>query len=339
MTPPRPVVRRVGGPGAEASGSITIRPAVEADLPACTQVWRAALSDYLERLGQPPVLADLEPLRRLLAHLRSTDPDRFWVACRTVGPDAGPSPDMLGAGGERIVGFASANVRGGVWFLAMLFVEPAAQARGLGRRLLERSMRESGTRTLGTATDSAQPISNALYARLGIVPRLPLLHLIGEIERPGALPALPAGIVAEPMPAVGGGGTPEVEPALASIDRTLLGYEHPQDHAWLAADGRAGILFRDGSGEPVGYGYTTGSGRIGPVAAIDRGQLAAFVATLVRRARPGAVRSLWVPGDADEVVRTLLAAGLALEPFPALLCWSRPFADFGRYVPISLALL
>lgn len=338
MTPPRPIVRRVGGPGAEGSGGISLRPAVEADLPACTQVWRAALSDYLERLGQPPVMADLEPLRRLLAHLRSTDADRFWVACRTIGPD-GPSPGVVGAGGEHIVGFASANVRGGVWFLAMLFVEPAVQARGLGRRLLEHSMRGSRTRILGTATDSAQPISGALYARLGIVPRLPVLHLIGEIERPGALPPLPAGIVAEPMPAAGGGSDGDLEPALASIDRTILGYEHPQDHAWLTADGRAGVLFRDGSGEAVGFGYTTASGRVGPVAAIDRGHLAAFVATCVRRARPGAVRSLWVPGDADEVIRTLLEAGLALEPFPALLCWSTPFADFGRYVPISLALL
>ena len=123
-----------------------------------------------------------------------TDPDRFWVACQAVVADARPSAGDLGAADESIVGFASANVRGSVWFLAMLFVDPAAQSRGLGRRLLEHSMRGSETRILGTATDSAQPISNALYARLGIVPHLPVPHLIGDVERP------------EPTPVPGAGG-------------------------------------------------------------------------------------------------------------------------------------
>ena len=44
---------------------------------------------------------------------------------------------------------------------------------------------------LATATDSAQPVSNALYAAAGIVPRIPLWSLSGG---PGAsgLPPLPS---------------------------------------------------------------------------------------------------------------------------------------------------
>jgi hypothetical protein len=34
-----------------------------------------------------------------------------------------------------------------------------------------------------------------------------------------------------------------------------------------------------------------------------------------------------------------LRAGLRIEGFPALLCWSRPFGGFERYLPASLALL
>ena len=34
-----------------------------------------------------------------------------------------------------------------------------------------------------------------------------------------------------------------------------------------------------------------------------------------------------------------LQAGLRLEPFPILLCWDQPFADFERYLPISPGLL
>jgi hypothetical protein len=39
------------------------------------------------------------------------------------------------------------------------------------------------------------------------------------------------------------------------------------------------------------------------------------------------------------MVSALLRAGLWIDGFPVLLCWSRPFADFSRYVPISPGLL
>ena len=64
--------------------------------------------------------------------------------------------------------FVSARVRDSHWFLSMLFVLPDEQATGVGRLLLERVLpsADSGM-TLATATDSAQPISNALYSRTG----------------------------------------------------------------------------------------------------------------------------------------------------------------------------
>jgi hypothetical protein len=35
----------------------------------------------------------------------------------------------------------------------------------------------------------------------------------------------------------------------------------------------------------------------------------------------------------------LLRAGLRIEGFPAMFCWTRPFAAFERYLPAGLALL
>ena len=49
--------------------------------------------------------------------------------------------------------------------------------------------------------------------------------------------------------------------------------------------------------------------------------------------------SAWIPGSASGALAVLLEAGLRLEDFPALVCWDRPFADFERYVPITLAVL
>ena len=42
---------------------------------------------------------------------------------------------------------------------------------------------------------------------------------------------------------------------------------------------------------------------------------------------------------AGEAVAGLLRAGLRLEDYPILVCWSEPFADFTRYLPISSGLL
>lgn len=330
-----------------SEGPPRYRPAVAEDLAACTRVWRAALADYLGRLNADDGLPfDLEPLRRLLAHLLTTDPERFWVAVRPSGhPEEAIAPGDDAGRGERIVGFGSANVRGGVWFLAMLFVDPAEQAGGIGKRLLERTLAGADGLALGTATDSVQPISNALYARSGIVPRMPCLHLVGRPGPGEPLPALPAGIAAIPFEQVAGDGGAEapghraLAEAVGSIDRTVLGYERPADHAWMRRDGRLGWLYRDGDGRPVGYGYVARVGRVGPVAALEPALLAPVVGHLLAAHVPAGASSLWVPGAAGDVVTALLRAGFRLESFPALFCWDRPIADFERYLPITLALV
>jgi len=330
------------------------RPALEDDLAACTRLWRAALADYLGRLNADDGLPfDLEPLRRLLAHVLATDPERFWVAVRpsAVRDDGQPAgsdqaaPGDGGAGGERIVGFGSATVRGGTWFLGMLFVDPGEQGRGIGRALLERTMTGSDGLVLGTATDSVQPVSNALYARMGIVPRMPCLHLVGRPDDAGRLAGLPDGFVAVPFGRiVGDGGVDstghrELAGAVGSIDRAVLGHERPPDHAWLRRDGRLGWLYRDAGGRPVGYGYVARVGRVGPVAALEPALLAPLVGHLLLAHVPAGASSLWVPGAAGEVIEMLLRSGFRLESFPALLCWSAPIADFARYLPITLALI
>ena len=52
------------------------------------------------------------------------------------------------------------------------------------------------------AIDSAQPISAALYSLYGMPPRMPLLHLIGEVRHPEKVPGLPTGVTATPFEAI-----------------------------------------------------------------------------------------------------------------------------------------
>jgi GNAT superfamily N-acetyltransferase len=319
---------------------IRVRPALPNDLEACADVWRAGLDEYGARVGRPPLVAAPGPLVALLRHLRATDPERFLVAGRPVdGGGAGGEE-----GGERVVAFVSALRRGHVWFLSMLFVHPEEQARGLGRGLLEAVLpsRDDST-TLATCTDAAQPVSNALYARHGIVPRLPVLELVGRPE-PDRLPALPEGVLAVPFELLAGGpadapGRRHLADAIAALDVGLLGYTHPEDHAFLAATGRLGYLYQAGDGQVLGYGYTSAVGRIGPVAVREEALFPGVLGHLLGAVEPAGAFSAWVPGAAGAAMTALLEAGLRVEDFPALLCWDRPFADFARYLPITLAVL
>ena len=323
--------------------AIHLRPAHPGDLPACVGVWHAGLTEYGVRVGRPPMPPTFGPLLGLLGHLLATDPDGFWVAAASVQGTTGAEAANAPARTEGpVVAFVSAIRREHVWFLSMLFVQPGHQERGLGRRLLAQVLAGADDAIHATCTDSAQPISNALYSRLGMVPRVPLMELVGRPGRPVA--GLPGGIRAVPFDLLRAGPTDGAGPrrlaaALERLDRATLGYAHPQDHAYLGAQGRLGYLYEGDDGTVVGYGYASEVGRLGPIAVEDAGLMGPVVGHLLGSVRPAGAFSVWVPGSASAAVATLLAAGLRLEDFPALVCWDRPFADFERYVPITLAVL
>jgi GNAT superfamily N-acetyltransferase len=350
--------------------AITYRYATDDDLTTCTQIWASGIGDYYRnRLHQIWEPGDLEPLRRLLAHLRTTDPELFLVAA------AGPADDA------RVLGFGSANRRGPTWYLSMLFIEPNAQSEGIGRGILTRLLPEgarhevtpgaeptraerddwhgtaraeraagaesmAGTERplIGTAVDSAQPISTGLYARFGMIPQVPVVQVVGRPTALADLPALSSGVSSIPFDELaagppGGPGHRALVDAIGSIDRMVLGYERPEDHRFLRLEGRRGFLFRGGDDAPIGYGYAAPSGRLGPVAALDPIRLATFTTYLLTAVIPPGANAIWVPGGSGDVLPMLLRAGLRIEGFPALLCWDRPVFDVSRYVPISLGLI
>jgi len=279
------------------------------------------------------------------------------------------------AGGQPAIdAFVVALRRDALWFLSMLFVRPAAQGRGLGRALLGAvepgdmapggdasggdgsagsaagPSGQSGSSGLSgpigsraTATDTVQPISNGLYASLGIVPRIPLLRLVGLPARAGAFDPLPAGVEAvafdEVDDAANGLGRSALAAEVDALDRDAAGFTRTVDHGYHALEGRIGFLFRDRDGRAVGYGYSSEAGRLGPIAVRDAALLGPIVGHLIHEVRPRGAFGLWVPGTASEAIVPLLRAGFRLDGFPVLLCWDRPFADFARYIPASPGLL
>lgn len=318
---------------------------------------------FLVAVRTGPSVAPWEPAS---AAARSTGPARIFSPARASG--SGPSRALAGTvpRSERVVGFGIAVQREHVWFLSQLYVLPEEQRRGIGRALLTRIMpslpvggegaaESEGTAeataagparpgVLATCTDSAQPVSNGLYGRFGIVARMPVFNLVGRPIDPAALPRLPEGIEAVPLAApegfpVGGPIEPAAIDAIDSIDRAVLGYAHPADHAFLRAEGRSGFVYRTSRGDPIAYGYSSKAGRFGPVALLDETLTAPVLAHLLTAIEPRGATSAWVPGANDRAMVAMLRAGLRIESFPGLMCWTRPFAAFELYLPAGLSLL
>jgi GNAT superfamily N-acetyltransferase len=313
-----------------STAGLTFRSVQPDELGACASIWRTSINDYIGRLGQSEIPPEVNPVTRLFVHLHATDPARFIVATTK--------------GEGTIVAFGAAVVRERLWYLSMLFVLPEFQGSGLGRQLLDRLLPDDADISRATATDSAQPISNALYSSYGIVPRIPLLSLTGLPQRPEAFGELPSGVVALPFDELAAGppdgvGHRMLVEAIDDLDREVIGVAHPLDHRFLRTESRHGWLYRGPDGGPVGYGYAGEAGRVGPIAVRDEALLAPILGHLTSAVVPRGAFAIWIGGSADRALVPALQAGFRLDAFPVLLCWDRPFADFSRYLPISPGLI
>ena len=316
------------GSGTRAD-QLRYRPARVDEIETCAGIWRTAINDYIVRLGQGEIPPEMNPLIRLFTHLHTTDPERFVVATEID---------------DRVVAFASAIARERFWYLSMLFVLPEFQGAGVGRQLLGRVLPDEPETPRATATDSVQPISNALYASYGIAPRMPLLDLTGLPARPEAFGTLPSGVRPVAFETVvadrpGDDGHRHLAASVDALDREVLGGAHPVDHRFLRTEGRHGWLYHGPDGTPIGYGYAGEAGRLGPVAVRDEALMAPILGHLTSAVTPRGAFATWIPGAAARALQACLGAGFRLDQFPVLLCWDRPFADFARYMPISPGLL
>lgn len=306
-----------------------IRQLTADDLPACADVFYAALDDLSERRHQAPWSRNEVAMLRLYARLLASHPPGSAVA------------ELDG----RTVGFGIAVERERTWFLGFLFVVPALQAGGIGRRLLARILPAAGVEgwladggVLATCAEAIQPVSTGLYASLAMLPRDPIYQLLGT-PRMGSLRRLPASIEGLPFEHLEAtDGAERLAETLASLDLAAVGHRRPIDHHDDRAEGRQGILFRDrGHGRAVGYGYVQPSGRLGPAFVTDPELLEGVVSDLVARMEPPGAWQFVVPG-ASAAMAALLRAGFRFDDAPVILCASAPYLAVEAYLLRSFAL-
>jgi predicted GNAT family acetyltransferase len=242
------------------------------------------------------------------------DPEGLWVA---------------EADGE-IAGFALSWVCGELWFLAELFVAPSHQGRGVGNELLARTFehaRKAGATNKSLITFTFNIVSQGLYIRHGLLPRLPI-YLV-NVTRDALIDRL-QGDRLQSMP---------IEPTashlgiLTQLDASALDISREKHHRYLLGDGTTkGVLLYDRN-ECIGYAYASATGHVGPLAVAQaRSMGAAFRTALDLAMASGAAQvSAFLPGMSDALA-IAVEHGMRIT-FPMVLVSSRDFGDWTRYLP------
>jgi GNAT superfamily N-acetyltransferase len=260
---------------------VELRPTTVRDLPSLHALFLEAIAGVYEPHGFEPSRQPLEVFVNQQRHIVETG-----------------GASVIAADSDRDFGFASAWTRGDDWFLASLFVAPDAQSRGLGRALLAAVWNE-GAQRRRTITDAIQPVSNALYARSGLLPATPVLSFSGE-----------------PLP----GGAPLAEGTgdLTEIDAAAYGFDRATDHVYWAGLARRTVWTR--AATPVAYSYAFPGGPLGPIGGVDADAAASALEGELSRADTPVV--VHIPGSSRSLVEVAFRRGLRLSPTPGLLLLS-----------------
>lgn len=290
---------------------ISVRPARADELVRAEELVASSINDLTVHHGFGPIATTRSPDFQTFC-LRD-DPRGAWLA----------------EDGGDVVGFALSWVCGSLWFLAELFVAPGRQGQGIGNELLKRTLRhasDAAVTELSLITFAFNVVSQGLYVRHGMVPRVPL-HMCSA-ERTLVRAVDGATLCTTPIRATVADGE-----MLRSLDMATLGVSREKHHRYLLSiPGMAGVFLQEG-GECVGYAYVSTAGHIGPLA-VARAQAmpAAFRTALAMAIASGAPAvSAFVPGP-SEALAIAADAGMRLT-LPMVLMSSRDHGDWTSYLP------
>jgi ribosomal protein S18 acetylase RimI-like enzyme len=288
--------------------SLTYRPVRAEELESVERLVVHSINDLSERHGFGP-MANARPPQFQTYSLRD-DPDGFWVA-----EEAG-----------QVVGFAFSWICGSFWFLSELFISPTHQGRGIGNELMRRTLQHAAkakcmNRALITFTFNT--VSQALYIRHGLVPRLPMYFMKATREKTPALRRVELDAV--PLEA-------SHLRALVDIDGQSLGIPREKHHKFLINDkGTRGFLLC-AAGDRVGYAYISSDGHIGPLA-VTRPDYAgpAFRAAMTFALESGSPQlTAFLPGTSD-ALRVAIEHGMRVT-FPMVLMSTHEFGNWNQYL-------
>jgi GNAT superfamily N-acetyltransferase len=292
---------------------VTFRPARVDELQRAQELVVGSINDLTTRHGFG-AMASVRPATFQLFSF-NTDPGGFWIA----------------EDESEIVGSAFSWVSGELWFLAELFIAPRMQGAGIGRELLRRTLGHAdqmGARTRALITFTFNTVSQGLYLRHGMFPRLPVYMF--NVDRK-ALPNAGANAGIEFRRADASGSHIAT---LAALDMSTLGVSREKHHEYLLNDpAMKGFLLYEGN-DCIGYAYVASTGHVGPLAVTKRDAMAPALRTALRIAAEGQSDqiSAFLPGNCETALAVAADHRMRIV-FPMVLVSDREFGDWRRYLP------
>lgn len=292
--------------------SLVVRPASADELERAEELVVRSINDLTSRHGFGAIAVSRSP--DFQAYCLRDDPRGVWLA----------------EDGGEIAGFALSWVCGRLWFLAELFVAPGRQGQGIGNELLGRTLQhasQAGATEKSLITFAFNVVSQGLYVRHGLLPRVPI-HLCSAERESLVRHAQGPALRATPIRMTAADGE-----ILRKIDYATLGVSREKHHHYLLADPRIDGVFLDEGGTHVGYAYVAETGHIGPLAVMHAHAMPdAFRAALAIAIAGHAKQvSAFVPGTSDALA---IAANLGMRfALPMVLMSTHDCGDWTRYLP------
>jgi ribosomal protein S18 acetylase RimI-like enzyme len=298
---------------------VIYRPARADELAQAEELVVRSINDLTERHGFGAMATSRPPDFQLFS--LKDDPNGLWVA----------------EANDEIVGFALSWVCGKLWFLAELFVAPGHQGSGVGNELLTRTFehaRKAGATNKCLITFTFNVVSQGLYIRHGMFPRLPIY-----------LVAVPRDELTTRLQGYGLRSIP-IDPTslghlktLVQLDVSTLGFSREKHHRYLLNDPAIKGVFLHDDDDCLGYAYVSTVGQIGPLAVTrERVMGSAFRTALELASMTDSARvSAFLPGVSKALA---VAVNHRMRiAFPMVLVSERDFGDWTRYLPKNPGLM
>jgi GNAT superfamily N-acetyltransferase len=290
-----------------------LRPARADELQRAQELIVSSINDLTERHGFGAIASVRPAAFQLYCFNEGTD--EFWIA-----EDEG-----------EIVGSAFSWACGDFWFLAELFVAPRMQGSGIGRQLLRQALRhadQAKAKTRALITFTFNTVSQGLYVRHGMFPRLPVYMF--NVDR-NSLSNSGSYAWLEFRRAEASG---RHLATLGALDTSVLGVSRENHHKYLLNDPTMRGYFLNDGNDCIGYAYIAATGHVGPLAVIKRDVMdSAFNRALMIAAEGESDRiSAFLPGNCETALRVAANHRMRIT-FPMVLVSDREFGDWTRYLP------
>jgi len=269
-----------------------------------------------------------------IARIRVTRPNSFFDHFRRTDPDGCFSAFE----GDRLVGYGSAIIREHEWYLAFLFVTPGRWNRGIGRKLLDKTIaygKGNGSTRFSLCTYSYNPDAVALYSLYGMTPHVPILHLEWTRDKNRGLKIETD---SQPLDETEIKDYEELEP-INKLDRKNRGIARPEDHKFCIDSDDHHMIAYSKNSKIVGYASLYRQGLIAPITATSPEYLRKIInQSISRQLSAGADKiRLFCAGSSRKTLMYLLSIGLHIGDIDLLLT-EKPFGNLKLYLPAHLAM-